>query len=477
MTNRGNFSGRIGFILAAAGSAVGLGNIWRFPYLAGENGGAIFLLVYLGCILLLCYPVMVGEISIGRAANSDAYGSYSKLGGKKWGYLGLFGIIAGIMILSFYNVVAGWAFGYFLHISFGDLLNEQDFGGFFGSFVNDILNVSSVHGLASSNLIFSLVFMMLTAVIVTRGIQKGIEASNRIMMPTLYIILIGIILYSLSLPNAFSGVRFYLIPDFSELKIQTVVDGLKQAFFSLSLGMGGLITYGSYLSKKENITSSAMVISAADTSVAFFAGLMMFPLVHFLAFKLHIDPTEIGTSGPPLIFVVLPQIFHEMGPVLGRIIGGSFFLLVCFAALTSTISLLEVPVAYLVDQKKYNRKHVVWVMALIIFICGIPSMMSQGMVAALNNLTFYKGQDFLTFISDMSDICLTIGGCLMSIFISRRWGIKNMDTELAQGNDRYMTSGVRKYLHVTINWIAPILLGSLSIVIILEKFFGIENLI
>jgi len=309
---------------------------------------------------------MVGEISIGRAANSDAYGSYSKLGGKKWGYLGLFGIIAGIMILSFYNVVAGWAFGYFLHISFGDLLNEQDFGGFFGSFVNDILNVSSVHGLASSNLIFSLVFMMLTAVIVTRGIQKGIEASNRIMMPTLYIILIGIILYSLSLPNAFSGVRFYLIPDFSELKIQTVVDGLKQAFFSLSLGMGGLITYGSYLSKKENITSSAMVISAADTSVAFFAGLMVFPLVHFLAFKLHIDPTEIGTSGPPLIFVVLPQIFHEMGPVLGRIIGGSFFLLVCFAALTSTISLLEVPVAYLVDQKKYNRKHVVWVMALII---------------------------------------------------------------------------------------------------------------
>jgi len=477
MTNRGNFSGRIGFILAAAGSAVGLGNIWRFPYLAGENGGAIFLLVYLGCILLLCYPVMVGEISIGRAANSDAYGSYSKLGGKKWGYLGLFGIMAGIMILSFYNVVAGWAFGYFLHISFGDLLNEQDFGGFFGSFVNDILNVSSVHGLASSNLIFSLVFMMLTAVIVTRGIQKGIEASNRIMMPTLYIILIGIILYSLSLPNAFSGVRFYLIPDFSELKIQTVVDGLKQAFFSLSLGMGGLITYGSYLSKKENITSSAMVISAADTSVAFFAGLMVFPLVHFLAFKLHIDPTEIGTSGPPLIFVVLPQIFHEMGPVLGRIIGGSFFLLVCFAALTSTISLLEVPVAYLVDQKKYNRKHVVWVMALIIFICGIPSMMSQGMVAALNNLTFYKGQDFLTFISDMSDICLTIGGCLMSIFISRRWGIKNMDTELAQGNDRYMTSGVRKYLHVTINWIAPILLGSLSIVIILEKFFGIENLI
>jgi neurotransmitter:Na+ symporter, NSS family len=477
MANRGNFSGRIGFILAAAGSAVGLGNIWRFPYLAGENGGAIFLVVYLGCILLLCYPVMVGEIAIGRSANSDAYGSYSKLGGKNWGYLGLFGILAGIFILSFYNVVAGWAFGYFLHISFGDLLNHDNFGGFFGAYVNDILDVSSVSGLANSNLIFSLVFMVLTAVIVAQGIQKGIEASNKIMMPALYIILLGIIVYSLTLPNAFSGVKFYLVPDLSELKIQTVVDGLKQAFFSLSLGMGALITYGSYLSKKENITSSAAVISIADTSVAFFAGLMVFPLVHFLAYKLNIDASAIGTSGPPLIFVVLPQIFHEMGPILGRIVGGSFFLLVCFAALTSTISLLEVPVAYLVDQKKYKRKNVVWVIALVIFVCGLPSMVSQGMIPALNKLTFYRGQDFLTFIADMSDICLTIGGCLMSIFISRRWGMHNMDAELAYGNENYMKSGVRKFLHLTIKWIAPALLGFLSIVIILEKFFGFENLL
>ncbi len=476
MASRGNFSGRIGFILAAAGSAVGLGNIWRFPYLAGENGGAIFLLVYLCCIFLLCYPVMVGEIAIGRSANSDAFGSYSKLGGQKWGYLGLFGIIAGVLILSFYNVVAGWAFGYFLHISFGDLLSQQDFGGFFGSYVNDILDVSSLTGLSNSNLIFSLVFMMLTAIIVSQGIQKGIEASNKIMMPSLYVILLGIIIYSLTLPNAFSGVKFYLVPDFSELKVQTVVDGLKQAFFSLSLGMGALITYGSYLSKKENITSSAAVISLADTSVAFFSGLMVFPLVHFLAYKLNINPQEIGTSGPPLIFVVLPQIFQEMGPILGRIIGGSFFLLVCFAALTSTISLLEVPVAYLVDQKKINRKAVVWLMAAIIFICGLPSMMSMGMIPWLNKLTFYKGQDFLTFIADMSDICLTVGGCIMCIFIGRRWGLANMDAELKQGNDTYMTSRVRNYLHLTIKWIAPILLGVLSVVIILEKFFGIENL-
>ena len=166
-----------------------------------------------------------------------------------------------------------------------------------------------------------------------------------------------------------AGVRFYLVPDFSELKIQTVFEGLKQAFFSLSLGMGTLMTYGSYLKKNENITSSAAVISIADTSVAFLAGLMVFPLVHFLQYKLQI--TEVATAGPPLIFIVLPQIFHEMGPILGRVVGGLFFLLVCFAALTSTISLLEVPVAYLVDQKKMSRKKVVWGIALAYFCSGI----------------------------------------------------------------------------------------------------------
>jgi neurotransmitter:Na+ symporter, NSS family len=473
MANRGNFSGRIGFILAAAGSAVGLGNIWKFPYLAGQNGGAIFLLIYLICIFTLCYPVMVGEIAIGRKAGLDAYGSYQKLGGKRWGYLGLFGILAGIFILSFYNVVAGWAFGYFLHISFGDLLNETNFGSFFGLFVNDILNLSSAEGLASSNFLFSLLFMVFTAFIVAQGIQKGIEMANKIMMPALYLILIGIIIYGLTLPNAMSGVRFYLIPDFGELKIQTVFDGLKQAFFSLSLGMGAMMTYGSYLKKDENITSSAAIISLADTSVAFFAGLMVFPLVHFLQYKLQV--TEVATAGPPLIFIVLPQIFQEMGPMLGRVIGGAFFLLVCFAALTSTISLLEVPVAYLVDQKKMKRKNVVWGIAALIFVIGLPSMMSQGMVEGLNKLAFFRGQDFLTFISDMSDIMLTVGGCLMCVFITYQWGIHNMNEELEIGGQGYSTSFRKKYLNFTIQYVCPALLGILSILIIIDKFYGLEN--
>lgn len=468
MASRGNFSSRIGFILAAAGSAVGLGNIWRFPYLAGQNGGAVFLFIYFICIFLLCYPVMVGEIAIGRAANRDAYGSYSKLGGGKWGFLGVLGIIAGILILSFYNVVAGWAFGYFLNISFGDLLNEPDFGVFFGSFVNDILDLTSWKGFAYSNFLFSLVFMVFTAVIVSQGIQKGIEAANKIMMPSLYVILIGLIIYSLTLPNAMAGVEFYLIPDFSEIKMQTIFDGLRQAFFSLSLGMGALITYGSYLSKKENVVSSAAVISFADTMVAFLAGLMVFPLV----FSQNMSPTE----GPALVFMVLPEVFQEMGPIMGRIIGGAFFLLLCFAALTSTVSLLEVPVAYLVDQKKIARKTVVWVLAAIIFIVGVPSMVSQGMVDFLNKLPFYQGRDFLTFVSDMSDIFLTVGGCLMCIFIRYRWKLYNMNAELSQGNESFVGTFIQKYINFTISYVCPLLLGVLSILIIIDKFFGLQNI-
>ena len=458
MSNRGNFSGRLGFILAAAGSAVGLGNIWRFPYLAGNNGGAAFLLIYLFFIFTLCFPVMVGEIAIGRRVGSDAYSSYAKLGGKNWGLLGIFGILAGIFILSFYNVVAGWAFGYFLEISFGDLLSHPDFGAFFGAYINDI----------SDNFWFSLAFMVLTAIIVSQGVQKGIEAANKIMMPSLYLILIALIAYSLTLPNAMAGVRFYLIPELDEINAQTIFDGLRQAFFSLSLGMGALITYGSYVDKKQNVVSSAAVISIADTSVAFLAGLMVFPLV----FSKGMSPTE----GPGLVFVVLPQIFNDMGPLLGRVVGGSFFLLLCFAALTSTISLLEVPAAYLVDQKKLPRKKVVWGLALGIFIVGIPSMISQGMVPALNKLWFYQDRDFLTFVSDMCDITLTIGGCLMCLFIRNVWRVENMNEELAIGNPGYMSSFLRKYIQFTISWVCPIILGIMSILIIIDKFFGLEKL-
>lgn len=459
MNTRGNFSSRIGFILAAAGSAVGLGNIWKFPYETGENGGAAFLVIYLALTFLLCYPIMIGEIAIGRRVGLDAYGSYNKLGGKRWGYLGLYGILCGIMILSFYNVVAGWAFGYFLEIAFSDLLSEPDYGAFFGRYVVDFWD----------NLIFSLCFMAITAFIVVKGVQKGIEKASKIMMPTLFIILISLIIYSLTLPNAMNGIRFYLLPDFSEISLQTLYSAMGQAFFSLSLGMGALITYGSYVEKNQNVLKSAATITVLDISVAFLAGMLIFPLV----FSQGQSPEQ----GPALVFVVLPGIFQAMGPVLGKIIGGGFFLLLCFAALTSTISLLEVPVAYLVDQKKIPRKISVWALATLIFILGLPSMLSQGAVDMFSSIPFYQGKSALDFVSEVfSDISLPLGGCLMTIFIATRWGTHNMSEELSLGNPNYKGSYFERYINFTIRYVCPFLLGVFSLLIILDKFVGLDGL-
>ena len=458
MSNRGSFSGKLGFILAATGSAIGLSNIWRFPYLAGQNGGAVFLIIYLVCIFLFCFPVMVGEIAIGRAAGSDAYGAYTKLGGKRWGLLGLGGVISGIFILSYYNVVAGWTLGYFIEIAFDDLLLHPDYKIFFQSFIKN----------AGLNILCSFGFMLLTAFVVSRGIHKGIEAANRFMMPALLVLLVGLIIYSLTLPKAMEGIRFYLVPDFGKITAQTVFDALRLAFFTLSLGIGGLVTYGSYVQKTENIVQSSAIVTWADTIIAFLAGLMIFPLV----FSSGQSPAE----GPALVFIVMPEIFHNMGPLVGKVIGAAFFLLLCFAALPSCISLLELPAAYFIDQKKLPRQRVVWTLSATIFLLGIPSVMSQGAMPFFNKLGFYKDRDFLTFIADITDITLTVGGCLMCIFIARRWKIRNMDAELLEGNPTFMQSFMRQYINFTITYICPPLLGILSILIILDKFVGLSTL-
>jgi NSS family neurotransmitter:Na+ symporter len=352
-------------------------------------------------------------------------------------------------------VVAGWAFGYFIELVFGTLLAEQDYGSFFGNYVNDI----------NSNLIYSFGFLFLTAFTVVNGVQKGIEKANKILMPALFLVLLILIGYSLTLPEAAEGIRFYLVPDFSEITAQTIFDALRLSFFTLSLGVGGLITYGSYVRKDENIIYASSVVTWADTIIAFLAGLMVFPLV----FSAGLSPAE----GPALVFMVMPEIFKGMGPLAGKLIGGAFFLLLCFAALPSCISLLELPVAYFVDEKKYPRKYVVWILCLVIFLLGLPSMMSFGVVPALNKLAFYKDRDFLTLVADMTDITLTIGGCLMCVFISRKWKLQNFDLEIQRGASGYAKSFVRYYLHISIRYICPVLLGVLSVLVIVDKFFGL----
>ena len=459
MAARGSFSSKFGFIAAAAGSAIGLGNIWQFPYVAGQNGGAAFLLLYVGWILFIGLPIMIGEIAIGRKTRSNPYGAYKALGGKSWALVGLFGIICGIMILSFYNVVSGWAFGYFINAAFGDLLQESDYSGFFGNFVHDF----------GDNLIYSLGFMLITAFIVYQGVQKGIEGAAKLLMPTLFVLLISLIVYGLTLPNAMDGVRFYLFPDFSLINGASIYSALGQAFFSLSLGMGALITYGSYIGKDDNIVSSAGLVSITDTSVSFLAGLMIFPLV----FSTGQSPSE----GPGLVFVALPAVFESMGPLLGKFIGGGFFLLLCFAALTSTISLLEVPVSFLVDEKKWSRGKAVIIMAAIIFTVGVPSMLGFGAVDMFTNFAEYEGgsKAVMDVVQDVFYVIgLPLGGLLMSIFIARKWKIENMSEEVSIGNPGYKGSLLEKFITVMISYICPLVLGIMFILTILQKFLGIS---
>ena len=304
-SQRGEWSSRIGFVLAAAGSAIGLGNIWKFPFEVGNHGGAAFVVVYLFFCFVLCFPVMVTEIAIGRKTNKNPVGAYKALGYKNWSIVGILGVLCGVIILSFYNVVAGWAFGYFLEMIIGNFA----IGDQFGAFVSDWFQVG----------IFSAIFMGTTAFIVARGVSAGIERAAKILMPSLLVIMLFLVIYAFTLPNAMEGLKFYLVPDFSKISLKVMYSALGQAFFSLSLGMGALITYGSYLSSRENIVSSAALITLADVGIALIAGLMMFPLV----FSQGIEPT----GGAGLIFVTLPGVFQSLGPVLGVVIGSLFFLL------------------------------------------------------------------------------------------------------------------------------------------------------
>lgn len=461
MANRGSFSNKLGFILAAAGSAVGLGNIWSFPFEVGKGGGAAFLLVYLFFCFILCFPVMVTEIAIGRKTQLNPAGAYEALGFKKWRLLGLLGIISGVVILSFYNVVAGWAFGYFIEL----LSGHFEIGKQFSTFIKDIFKVGS----------YAIVFMLVTAFIVSKGVSGGIEKASKILMPTLITMILGLVIYSLTLDHAFEGLKFYLVPDFSQLTLSVMGNAMGQAFFSLSLGMGALITYGSYVGRNDNIVTSAAFITLADVGIAFIAGLMMFPMVAYLTG----GTMEGAGQGAGLIFTVLPGAFESLGSTLGVVVGSAFFLLLSFAALTSTVSLLEVPVAYIVDEKGIRRTRGVWIMAAIIFVLGIPSLLSNGYSGFFSSFITYVGAEsptsFMDFAQNVAnDTFLPLGGCLISIFAAYAWKTKNLNEEIAQGYPGYMGSIVQKYLNFAVTILCPLVLGTMFLLTLLQTFFGVN---
>lgn len=391
---REHWGSRLGFILAAAGSAVGLGNVWKFPYLVGQNGGAAFVITYLVLVLSIGAAGMLAEMAIGRAAQKNPVGAFAALKGGAWPVVGYIGVITGFLILGFYSVIGGWTIAYTVKMLDGTLTTAGvDFAKTFGGFVGDAVEPLVYHG----------VFMLLTALVVLKGVSAGIERWNKILMPALLILLAVLIVRAVTLPGAMAGVDFYLRPDFSKITADTVLAALSQAFFSLSIGMGAMLTYGSYLGRDQNMPKATVMVIGLDTGVAILAGLIVMPAV----FALGMEPG----AGPGLTFITLPGVFQQMP--LGALFGAAFFLLLLFAALTSSVSLLEVPVSYLMDELKVSRQTAVITLAGGAFLLGVPSSLSLGIWADLTvfGLGFLDLLDFIT-----SKLLMPVGGLLMCLF-------------------------------------------------------------
>ena len=404
---RGNFGTKIGIILATAGSAVGLGNVWRFPYMAGENGGAAFIVLYFGCILLLGIPGMVSEFIVGRHAQSNAYRAYGKMGGRPWRLVGILGILTSTIILGFYAVVAGWCLQYLFASVAGQLSGDAAYvQNYFQTFSTDPVKPCLWGG----------GFVLLTHLVVVRGVQRGIERASKILMPLLLFLLVVIVVASCLLPGAMDGVRFLLLPDFSKVTHSVLLEALGQAFFSLSLGTACLCTYASYFSRKTNLLRSATQIALLDTVIAILAGLMIFPA----AFSVGVNPD----SGPSLIFITLPNVFQQAFsavPVVGYVIGILFYALLVFAALTSTISMHEIGTAFFHEELHLSRPKAAWILTVVCSVLAVFCSLSVGAVDAIRlfDLSLMDFCDMLT-----AQVMLPAGALLTSLmlgwFVPRR---------------------------------------------------------
>jgi len=445
---RGTFGSRFGFILAAAGSAVGLGNIWGFPTKVGQGGGAAFVLIYLLCVALICAPIMIAELAVGRRSGKDPVGAFKVIKpGTSWWLAGLLGVLAGVGILSFYSVIAGWTIAYIYFAATGAVTGDSTAtGAFFATFV--------ANPWVSIGLTF--VVLAITAGTLLGGVREGIERMTKALMPMLLILLILLAVRAVTLPGAEAGLAYYLNPDFSKLNFRVFNAALGQAFFSLSLGMGAMITYGSYLAKTENMTRAAMWVVLVDTIVALMAGFIIFPAGFSLT---GFDPS---TSGPGLIFVVLPQLFATIPG--GHLVGTAFFVMLTMAAITSTISLLEVPTAHLIDSHGWNRRKAVVVLSGATFLLAIPSALSQGASTFFSVLPGV-GMGFLDLMAIIwNDFALPIGGFLLAIFVGHVWQANRAIDELNEGG-RMPGAALWSFL---IRWVCPVAIG-------LIIFFTIRN--
>lgn len=417
IVQRENWGSKLGFILAAAGSAIGLGNIWKFPYITGENGGAAFIFIYLICIAVIGLPVLIAEILIGRTGEKDPVGSFKKLSNSKfWTAVGGMGVVAGFIILSYYAVISGWSLGYIFEAmtgSFSGFADATHSNEHFSALIGNVWWTVGLQGL----------FMITVIGIVFAGVQNGIERGSKILMPLLFVILLILMIRGLTLDGAEKGLEFLFNPKWEKVTGFTVLMALGHAFFTLSLGMGAMMTYGSYMSKKDSIFTSALQIILLDTVIALVAGVAIFTAV----FAIGQNPGE----GPGLIFQTLPVVFAKMPG--GYIFGILFFLLLTIAALTSAISLLEVVVSYFVDEKGWARHKAAVTFGIVTFFIGLPSALSFNVLSdtKILELTFFDIADYLT-----SNIMLPLGGLFIAVFVGWIWGFDKVLVNAKQGAEK-----------------------------------------
>lgn len=435
--SRDSFGSRLGVLLAMAGSAVGLGNLWRFPYLVGENGGAAFIIIYLACVCLICLPIFISEFVIGRRSQKNAYAAFRDLsGGSAWRWVGLMTVIVPLIVASYYCVIGGWAFEYLWKsctFSFTGDASQEAVSTMFSDFV------SSPWG----PVIGQTLFLLVTTLIVIIGIKDGIERFSKLMMPILFIIVIAIAVYSSTLPGSGAGFEYLFKPDFSKVDGGSFASALGQAFFSLSLGFGTIMTYASYVDKKDNILFQSTSTAIADTMFALIAGMAIMPAV----FAFGINPQ----SGPGLVFETLPYVFGKMPG--GGIVAILFFLALIVAALTSSISMIEVGVAYLIEEKKLKRTTACVVLFLICWILGIFCALSFGPLAEVK----LAGRSIFDFFDNLSsNILMTLGSLLTVLFVG--WRLKKTDIYEEFTNGGTLSANVKIFgvLWFLIRYVAPI---------------------
>lgn len=447
--SRENFGSKIGAVLAAAGSAVGLGNIWRFPIETGQNGGAAFIIVYIGCVLLLGIPIMMSEFIIGRHTHTNTAGAYRKLApGTSWKWVGRLGVLSGFVILSYYSVVAGWTAEYtaLAITNYFDGKGANDFPAIFAKFVsNPWLSVSLM-----------LAFMIVTHVIVIRGVKSGIEKFSKVMMPALFVILIILAICSVMLPGASQGLEFLLKPDFSKITGSTVLSAMGQAFFSLSLGLGCLCTYASYFGNDTNIGKTALNVSIIDTFVAVMSGFIIFPAVFNAGYTLSSEDI-----GPSLLFITMPNVFQQAFgsmPVLSYVVSVLFYFLLVVAALTSTISMHEVVTAYVSEEFTMTRRKAATIVTIACSTVGVFCALSFGPLDGfkLFGMTLF---DLFDYVS--SNIFLPVGGMFIALFVG--WYLDKKIVRDEVTNNGTLRAPYLRLIVFILRYVAPIAIGFILI--------------